>query len=167
MLLVSDATKSTMWNYWGANYRLRHYHSSMIPELCCLDGHQLKKTMSSLCLPRPRTTLTFVAQCSPSLQFLVLLLSEESRHMDSVTAAPIRTPPDVSADDGAAATAADKNVAAAADAVAEMAEHLTIGTDNANAATGPVDLGAEGDIYSCKDCRTHTPRLTADIITKV
>jgi hypothetical protein len=47
-----------------------------------------------------------------------------------------------------------------------MAEHLTIGTDNANAATGPVDLGAEGDVYSCINCRTNLG-LTADIITKV
>jgi hypothetical protein len=80
---------------------------------------------------------------------------------------PIRPPPDVSADDGGvAATAAEENVAAVADAVADMAEHLTIGTDNANAATGPVDLGAEGDVYSCIDCRTNLG-LTADIITKV
>jgi hypothetical protein len=104
---------------------------------------------------------------SPSPRFLVLLLSEESRDMDSVTPDPIRPPPDVSADDGGvAATAAEENVAAVADAVADMAEQLTISTHNANAATGPVDLGAEGDVYSCIDCRTNLG-LTADIITKV
>ncbi|KAK3146386.1 hypothetical protein QOZ80_3BG0265450 [Eleusine coracana subsp. coracana] len=73
--------------------------------------------------------------------------------------APILTPPAVSVDGEAAATAAEEN----ADAVAEMAERLTIGTDTANA-SGPVDLGAEG-VYSCKDCRTHLG-LADDIISK-
>ncbi|GJM96290.1 hypothetical protein PR202_ga13111 [Eleusine coracana subsp. coracana] len=73
--------------------------------------------------------------------------------------APILTLPAVSVDGGAAATAAEEN----ADAVTEMAERLTIGTDTANT-SGPVDLGAEG-VYSCKDCRTHLG-LADDIISK-
>lgn len=84
--------------------------------------------------------------------------------MESVTAAPILTPPAVSGGGGASASSTEENAASAADAVAEMAEHLTIGTDNATAA-GPVDLGAEG-VYSCKDCRTHLG-LATDIISKV
>ncbi|TVU45556.1 hypothetical protein EJB05_05045 [Eragrostis curvula] len=93
--------------------------------------------------------------------------SEEPHSMESVTAAPIpeAEAPEVSVDGGAAAAVTEENAAAAADAVAEtMAEHLTIGTDNASTG-GPVDLGAEGGVYSCKDCSTHLG-LASDIVSK-
>uniref|UniRef100_A0A0A9F8F2 Yippee domain-containing protein n=1 Tax=Arundo donax TaxID=35708 RepID=A0A0A9F8F2_ARUDO len=86
--------------------------------------------------------------------------------MESATGTTrIAAPPAVSADDGglAAATTAEENVAADADAIAEMASRLTVDAGNGNA--GPIKLDADSNVYSCKNCHMHLG-LAADIVSK-